>query len=116
MKTPIVNLTLSHAKKDQTNPSIYTMKSLHNEVVHRDFDFVYTDGRVLNENAAAAAIKLTIIHQSNAFQINLLYFLQSYMLYIKLLIGLRREMMMKEILSFSPIQSLCVWAETGPIL
>ena len=32
--------------------------SLHNEVkaLHRDFDFIYTDGSVLNEKVAAAAI------------------------------------------------------------
>ena len=50
------NLTLSHAKKDQADPSTYA--SLHNEVndVDRNIEFIYTDGSVLNEWAAAASI------------------------------------------------------------
>ena len=55
----------------------------HNEViaVHQDYKFIYTDGPVLNEKAAAAEF-LTIYLLLNAFKINFLYFLQSYMLYI----------------------------------
>ena len=52
----MVNLTLSYAKKDQTDPSKYI--SLHNEVkdVFRDYDFIYTDGSVLDDKAAVAAV------------------------------------------------------------
>ena len=44
--TAIVNLTLSYAKKDQTDPSKYM--SLNNEVkdVFRGYDFIYTDGSI----------------------------------------------------------------------
>ena len=54
--TAMVNLTLSYAKKDQTDPSKYL--SLHNEVkdVFRDYDFIYTDGSVSDDKAAAAAV------------------------------------------------------------
>ena len=54
--TAMVNLTLSYAKKDQTDPSQYI--SLHNEVkdVFRDYDFIYTDGSVADDKAAAAAV------------------------------------------------------------
>ena len=54
--TAMVNLTLSYAKKDQTDPLKYI--SLHNEVkdVFRDYDFIYTDCSVLDDKAAAAAI------------------------------------------------------------
>ena len=54
--TAMVNLTLSYAKKDQTDPSKYI--SLHNEVkdVFRDYDFIYTDGSVSDDRAAAAAV------------------------------------------------------------
>ena len=50
------DLTLSHTRKDQTDPSTYV--GLHNEVndVDRDSEFIYTDGSVLNERAAAASI------------------------------------------------------------
>ena len=52
----ISNLTLSYAKKDQTDPSKYI--SLHNEVkdVFRDYDFIYTDGSVSEDKAAAAVV------------------------------------------------------------
>ena len=52
----MVNLTLSYAKKDQTDPSKYV--SLHNGVkdVFRDNDFIYTDGSVSDDKAAAAAV------------------------------------------------------------
>ena len=54
--TAMVNLTLSYAKKDQTDPSTYL--SLHNEVkdVFRDYDFIYTDGSVSEDKAAAATV------------------------------------------------------------
>ena len=54
--TAMVNLTLLYAKKDQTDPSKYL--SLHNEVkdVFRDYDFIYTDGSVSDDKAAAAAV------------------------------------------------------------
>ena len=54
--TAMVNLTLSYAKKDQTDPFQYI--SLHNEVkdVFRDYDFIYTDGSVADDKAAAAAV------------------------------------------------------------
>ena len=54
--TAMVNLTLSYAKKDQTDPLKYL--SLHNEVkdVFRDYDFIYTDGSVSDDKAAAAAV------------------------------------------------------------
>ena len=54
--TAMVNLTFSYAKKDQTDPSKYI--SLHNEVkdVFRDYDFIYTDGSVSDDKAAAAAV------------------------------------------------------------
>ena len=53
--TAMVNLTLSYAQKDQTDPSKYI--SLHNEVkdVFQDYDFIYTDGSVSDDKAAAAA-------------------------------------------------------------
>ena len=52
----MVNFTLSYAKKDETNPSKYI--GLHNEVkdVFRDYDFIYTDGSVSDDKAAAAAV------------------------------------------------------------
>ena len=52
----MVDLTLSYAKKDQRDPSQYI--SLHNEVkdVFRDYDFIYTDGSVADDKAAAAAV------------------------------------------------------------
>ena len=52
----MINLTLSYAKKDQTDPSKYL--SLHIEVkdVFRDFNFIYTDGSVSDDKAAAAAV------------------------------------------------------------
>ena len=52
----MLNLTLSYAKKDQTDPSKYI--SLQNEVkdVFRDYDFIYTDGSVSDNKAAAAAV------------------------------------------------------------
>ena len=52
----MVNLTLSYAKKDQTDPSKY--RSLHNEVkdVFQDYDFIYTYGSVSDDKAAAAAV------------------------------------------------------------
>ena len=52
----MVNLTLSYAKKDETDPSKYI--SFHNEVkdVFRDYDFTYTDGSVSDDKAAAAAV------------------------------------------------------------
>ena len=55
-QTAMVNLTLSYAKKDQTDPSKYI--SLHNEVkdIFRDYDFIYTDGSVSDDKAAAAAV------------------------------------------------------------
>ena len=46
-------LTLSYAKKDKTDPSKYL--SLHNEVF-RDYDFIYTDGSVSDDKAAAAPV------------------------------------------------------------
>ena len=54
--TAMVNLTLSYAKKDQKDPLKYI--SLHNEVkdVFRDYDFIYTDGSVSDDKAAAAAV------------------------------------------------------------
>ena len=54
--TGMGNLTLSYAKKDQTDPSKYI--SLHNEVkdVFRDFDFIYTYGSVSDDKAAVAAV------------------------------------------------------------
>ena len=54
--TVMVNLTLSYAKKDLTDPSKYI--SLHNEVkdVFRDYDFIHTDGSVSDDKAAAAAV------------------------------------------------------------
>ena len=54
--TAMVNFTLSYAKKDQTDPPKY--RSLHNEVkdVFRDYDFIYTDGSVSDNKAAAAVI------------------------------------------------------------
>ena len=54
--TDMVNLTLSYANKDQTDSSKYI--SLHNEVkdVFQDYDFIYTDGSVLDDKAAAAAV------------------------------------------------------------
>ena len=54
--TPTVNLTLSYAKKDQTDPSIYL--SLHNVLKDsfRDYDFIYNDGSVSDNKAAAAAV------------------------------------------------------------
>ena len=54
--TAMVNLTLSYGKKDQTDPSKYI--SLHNEVkdVFRDYDFIYTDGSVSEDKAAAAVV------------------------------------------------------------
>ena len=50
--TPMVNLTLSYAKKDQRDPSIYL--SLHNQVKDsfQDYDLIFTDG----SGSAAAAI------------------------------------------------------------
>ena len=55
-RTPIINLTVSHAKNEQTDPLIYIC--LHNEVkaVHRDFDVIYSDVSVLNKKVAAAAV------------------------------------------------------------
>ena len=52
----MINLTLLYAKKDQTDPSKYL--SLHIEVkdVFRDFNFIYTDGSVSDDMAAAAAV------------------------------------------------------------
>ena len=54
--TPIVNLTLSYAKINQTHLSIYL--SLHNEVKDsfRDYNFIYTDGSVSDNKADAAAV------------------------------------------------------------
>ena len=54
--TAMVNLTLSYAKKDQTDPSKYI--SLHNEVkdVFRDYDFINTDRSLSDDKAAAAAV------------------------------------------------------------
>ena len=54
--TAMVNLTLSYAKKDQTDPSKYI--SLPNEVkdVFLDYDFIYTDGSFSDDKAAAAVI------------------------------------------------------------
>ena len=54
--TAMVNLTLSYAKKDQTDPSKYL--SLHSEGkdVFRDYDFIYTDGSVSDDKAAAATV------------------------------------------------------------
>ena len=62
---------------------------------------------------------LIIILPLNVFQTSLLYSLQSCTLCTLLLIGWRRQMMMKGILSFSQIQSLLFrpfWAKTGHIL
>ena len=55
-QTAMVNLTLSYAKKDQTDPWKYL--SLHNEVkdIFRDYDFIYTDGSVSDDKAAATAV------------------------------------------------------------
>ena len=54
--TAMVNLTLSYAKKDQTD--LLKHISLHNEVkdVFRDYNFIYTDGSVSDDKAAAAAV------------------------------------------------------------
>ena len=54
--TAMVSLTLSYAKKDQTDPSMYL--SLHNEVkdVFRNYDSIYTDSSVSDDKAAAAAV------------------------------------------------------------
>ena len=54
--TAMVNLTLSYAKEDQTDPSKYI--SLHNEMkdVFRDYDCFYADGSVSDDKAAAAAV------------------------------------------------------------
>ena len=62
--TAMVNLTLSYAKKYQTDPSKYL--SLHNEVkdVFRDYDFIYTDGSASDDKAAAAAV----IDNSSSFE------------------------------------------------
>ena len=51
----MVNLTLSYAKKDQTHPSKYLSP---NEVkdVFQNYDFIYTDGSVSDDKAAAAAV------------------------------------------------------------
>ena len=53
---PPFNITLSYAKKDQNNPSKYIR--LHNEVkdVFRDYYFIYADGSVSDDKAAAAAV------------------------------------------------------------
>ena len=76
--TPMVNLTLSYASKNQKYPFIYM--SSHNEVkaVHRDYDFIYTDGSVLNEKLLQPQL-LTITLPLNIFKISLLYFLPSCM-------------------------------------
>ena len=61
--TAMVNLTLSYAKEDQTDPSKYI--SLHNEVkdVFQDYEFIYTYGSVSNDKAATSAvIKKLFIH------------------------------------------------------
>ena len=52
----MVNLTLSYAKKDQTDPLKYL--SLHNEVKDSFgyYAFIYTDGSVLDDKAASAAV------------------------------------------------------------
>ena len=117
--TAMVNLTLSYAKKDQTDPLKYL--SLHNEVkdVFRDYDFIYTDGSTLQMTRLQQQQSLIIILPLNVFQISPLYFLPSCMLSIYLLIGWRRQMMMKGILLFSLIQSLFFKpfrAKTGHIL
>ena len=55
----------------------------------------------------------------NTFQANHLFILQSYMFYTKLLLGLKWQMIMKGVSSFSQIQSLPfrpLAAETGCIL
>ena len=74
----MVNLTLSYVSKNQKYPSIYM--SSHNEVkaVHRDYDFIYTDGSVLNEKLLQSQL-LTITLPLNVFKISLLYFLLSCM-------------------------------------
>ena len=41
--TPIVNLTLLYAKKDQMDPSIYCLQNVVKNFL-RDHDFIYTDG------------------------------------------------------------------------
>ena len=73
--TPMVNLTLSYATKDQTDPSKYL--SLHIEVkdYFQDYTFIYTDGSVLDNKAASAAVN----DQFSSIEC-LLYFLQSCML------------------------------------
>ena len=55
-QTLIVKLTLSYAIKNQTDPSIYV--SIHNEVKAslRGNDFIYTDGSVSDNKAAAPFI------------------------------------------------------------
>ena len=54
--TPIVNHSLSYAKKYQTDPSKYL--SLHNEVKDsfRDNDSIYTDSSASYDKAAAATV------------------------------------------------------------
>ena len=49
-------VTLSYAKKNQMDPSIYL--SLHNEVKDsfRDYDFIFSNGSVSDNKAAAAGI------------------------------------------------------------
>ena len=81
--TTMVNLTLSYAKKDQTDPSQYI--SLHNEVkdIFRDYDFIYTDGSVSDDNLRLQRRQsLIIILPLNVFQISPLYFPPSCMLSI----------------------------------
>ena len=81
-ETTMVNLTLSYAKKDQTDPSKYI--SLHNEVkdVFRDSDFIYTDGSVADDKAAAAAVIDNYSSIERLPDKSSIYFLQSCMLSI----------------------------------
>ena len=116
--TAMVNLTLSYAKKDQTDPSKYI--SLHNEAKDVFQDYISSTLMALfHMTRLQQQQSLIIILPLNVFQTSLLYFLQSCMLCTLLLIGLRRQMMMKGILLFSQIQSLLFRqfrAKTGHIL
>ena len=113
----MVNLTLSYAKKDQTDPSKYL--SLHNEMtdVFRNYDF-YTDGSVSDDKAAAAAVIDNYSSIERLPDKSSIFSAELHALYLSL-IGWRQQMMMKGILSFSLIQSLLFRpfrAKTGYIL
>ena len=106
-RTPLVYLTPLPAKKDQTDPFIYTIYTMEWKL---SMETVFTLMVLFYVRTLQQSQLLTVSLLLNTFQIGLLHFWQGYMLYIRVFILLsiewRHQAMMERNLQYSLIQSL----------